>query len=92
MCLAIPGKVVEIDDSEPPFTSAIVEFGGIRRRVNLACVLDASEGDYVLVHAGVAISRIDAAEAERVLESLSQLDLDDDLTGPSDANGATKPR
>jgi hydrogenase expression/formation protein HypC len=77
MCLAIPGLIVEIENAPPPFTSGVVEFGGVRRQVSLACVPEASKGDYVLVHAGVAISRIDAAEAAKVLAALEQLDLDE---------------
>ena len=57
--------------------SAIVEFGGVRREVSMACVPDAAEGDYVMVHAGIAISRVDADEAARVLETLRELDLDE---------------
>jgi hydrogenase expression/formation protein HypC len=72
--------VLDVDDVEPPFTSAIVEFGGVRRRVSLACVPEARHGEYVLVHAGVAISRINAAEAAKVLSALEQLDLDDETT------------
>ena len=78
MCLAIPGKVVEIVEKQAPFTSGVVEFAGVKRRVNLACVPDAREGDYVLVHAGVAITCIDEAEAARVLEALKDLELDDE--------------
>jgi hydrogenase expression/formation protein HypC len=70
--------VVEIVVVQPPFTAAIVEFGAVRRRVSLACVPEAKQGDYVLVHAGVAISRIDAAEAAKVLEALEQLDLQEE--------------
>jgi hydrogenase expression/formation protein HypC len=70
--------VTEIVVAEPPFTAAMVEFGGVRRRVSLACVPEVKQGDYVLVHAGVAISRIDAAEAAKVLEALEQLDLQDE--------------
>jgi len=79
MCLAIPGQVVEMLDAEPPFTAALVEFAGVRRQVSLACVPEASKGDYVLVHAGVAISRINADEAAKVLAALEELDLDDDF-------------
>jgi hydrogenase expression/formation protein HypC len=79
MCLAIPGQVVEILDTEPPFAAALVEFAGVRRHVNLACVPEAAKGDYVLVHAGVAISRINAHEAAIVLAALEQLDLEDDF-------------
>jgi hydrogenase expression/formation protein HypC len=78
MCLAIPGLVVETDSEAPPFTSAVVQFDGVHRRVSLACVPEATQGDYVLVHAGVAISRINAAEAEKVLETLAQLGLNEE--------------
>lgn len=76
MCLAVPGRIVERLEGQPPFASAVVEFGGIRRQVSIACVPDATEGDYVMVHAGIAISRVDADEAARVLEALEQLELD----------------
>jgi hydrogenase expression/formation protein HypC len=77
MCLAVPGKIVELRGSEPPFASAIVDFGGIRREVSVACVPEAAEGDFVMVHAGIAISRVDADEAARVLDVLRELDLDE---------------
>lgn len=77
MCLAVPGKIVELRQSEPPFASAVVEFGGVRRSVSVACVPDAAEGDYVMVHAGIAISRVNADEAARVLDTLRELDLDE---------------
>jgi hydrogenase expression/formation protein HypC len=92
MCLAVPGLVIEIMDAEPPFNSALVEFAGVRRRVNLACVPDAVAGDYVLVHAGVAICRIDAAEAAKVLQDLEQLDLAEEVPEPSDTMLVQKPR
>jgi hydrogenase expression/formation protein HypC len=79
MCLAIPGKVVQLLDAEPPFAAGVVEFGGVRRQVSLACVPEALPGDYVLVHAGVAISRINAAEAAKVLAALEELDLDEEF-------------
>lgn len=78
MCLAVPGKLVHWIERRPPFSTATVEFGGVRREVNMACVPEAGAGDYVLVHAGIAISRIDAAEAERVLNTLAELGLDDE--------------
>ena len=77
MCLALPGKIVELRETAPPFASAIVEFGGVRREVSVACVPEANEGDYVMVHAGIAISRVNADEAARVLETLRELDLDE---------------
>jgi len=77
MCLAVPGKIVQLMEAAPPFSSAIVEFGGVRREVSVACVPEASEGDYVMVHAGIAISRVNAEEAARVLQTLEELDLDE---------------
>lgn len=77
MCLAVPGRVTDWLERESPFQSANVEFGGVRRVVGMECVPQAEVGDYVLVHAGIAISRIDAEEAANVLEILRQLELDD---------------
>jgi hydrogenase expression/formation protein HypC len=92
MCLAIPGKVVERLDGEPPFAAAVVEFGGVRRQVCLACVPEASCGDYVLVHAGIAISRINAAEAAKVMAALEELDLNDEFPEQPHADRSHKPR
>jgi hydrogenase expression/formation protein HypC len=75
MCLAIPGRVVEWLDGAPPFRQATIEFGETRRAVSMECVPEAVTGDYVLVHAGIAISRIDAEEAQRVMELLEELEL-----------------
>jgi hydrogenase expression/formation protein HypC len=75
MCLAVPGKVVEWIEREQPFAAAAVEFGGVRRQVSMACVPDAECGDFVLVHAGIAITRIDPIEAARVLQMLAELEL-----------------
>ena len=72
MCLGIPGLVVERQESGDELASAVVEFAGIRRRVCLACVPEAGAGDYVIVHAGIAISRIDPAEAGRVFAFLEE--------------------
>jgi hydrogenase expression/formation protein HypC len=77
MCLGIPGKVVRWVDRSLPFAQAEIEFDGIRRSCSMACVPEANEGDYVIVHAGIAITRIDPAEAERVLAELRSLDDDD---------------
>lgn len=70
MCLGIPGKVVRWLERREPFAQAEIEFGGIRRACHMACVPDAEVGDYVIVHAGVAICRIDADEARRTLAEL----------------------
>ena len=66
MCLAIPGKIVSIDRNVPGLKMAAVDFGGLSRKVCVEWV-DAGVGDYVLAHAGMAISRVDADEAEQTL-------------------------
>ncbi|MEX0704110.1 MAG: HypC/HybG/HupF family hydrogenase formation chaperone [Planctomycetales bacterium] len=81
MCLAVPGCVIEWLERDLPFAAATVEFAGVRRRVSMACIPEALPGDYVLVHAGVAISLIDAAEAGRVLATLAELALDEAVEG-----------
>jgi hydrogenase expression/formation protein HypC len=74
MCLAVPGKVVEIlDAGDIAFRRAKVDFGGIRKEINLAYTPEAEVGKYVLVHVGFAISVIDEAEAQRVFEYLKQM-------------------
>ena len=72
MCLAVPGRVVEVRDGED-LRSARVDFGGVVREASLAFVPEAREGDYVLVHVGFAISRIDEAAARRTFETLAAL-------------------
>jgi len=75
MCLAVPGRVLSIE--EGTLATARVAFGGIVKNVCIAYVPEASVGDYVLVHVGFAISRIDEAEAARMLGYLAELgDLD----------------
>jgi len=72
MCLAIPGKIIEIADDGPLVRSGTVSFGGISRTVNLSTVPKAGVGDYVLVHAGLAISLVDPVEAAKTLELIAQ--------------------
>jgi len=75
MCLGIPGKVIEIrDDGVLP--TGIVDFGGIRKEACLLYATDAAVGDYVIVHVGFAISRVDEAEARRTLEVLHAMGED----------------
>nr|WP_129732964.1 HypC/HybG/HupF family hydrogenase formation chaperone [Parabacteroides goldsteinii] len=73
MCLAIPGKIINIDRSEPDLTMAKVDFSGIMKDICIQWV-DVSEGDYILAHAGMAISVVDAREAEETLEDLKKLE------------------
>ncbi len=71
MCLAVPGKIVEIVDAENQI--AKVEVGGVRRNVNTALINDTRLGDYVLIHVGFAMSKIDEREAEETLRLLHEL-------------------
>jgi hydrogenase expression/formation protein HypC len=73
MCLAIPGKLVQWLDRDPIMARGLVEFGGVQRECHLACVPEAIEGEYLIVHAGVAISRVQPEEAERMLQELAAL-------------------
>ena len=79
MCLAVPGKIVEVTDSDPVIRQGAVEFGGITKKINLSLVPEAGVGDYVLVHVGLAISKVDEAEARRVFEYLREIDGLDEL-------------
>jgi hydrogenase expression/formation protein HypC len=77
MCLAIPGKLLDIQGTDPLERSGRVSFGGIVKEVSLACAPEARPGDFVLVHVGVAIGVVDAREAEetfRYLRAMGELD------------------
>lgn len=73
MCLAIPGKVMEIREGDPLARSGRVAFGGILKDINLSCVPEAGVGDYVIVHVGMAISTMDEQEALQVFAYLEQI-------------------
>lgn len=73
MCLAIPGKIVELMQDEPLARLGKVDFGGAVKAINLSLVPEARAGDYVLVHVGVAIGRVDEREALRVFEYLREI-------------------
>jgi hydrogenase expression/formation protein HypC len=79
MCLAVPGKIASIESTDPILRSGRVNFGGIVKVINLSCVPDARVGDYVLVHAGMAISTVDEGEAEQVFSYLRQMGELEDL-------------
>ena len=75
MCLGVPGQIVEIVDTDSLL--AIADIAGVRRRINLACIVDddhpieACVGDWVLIHVGFALARIDEAEAAETLRLLT---------------------
>ncbi|MEB3310763.1 MAG: HypC/HybG/HupF family hydrogenase formation chaperone [Snowella sp.] len=83
MCLGIPGQITEILD--PALQLAIVEVSGVQRPVNVACIVDETHpieaclGDWVLVHVGFALNRLDPLEAQETLQLLAQLTVSDEL-------------
>jgi hydrogenase expression/formation protein HypC len=86
MCLAIPGKVQEIDRASTPVMGN-VDFGGITKRVCLEWLPEIAVGDYVIVHVGFAISKVDEKEALETLELFKQLD---DISRELDGDGEEK--
>ena len=85
MCLAVPGKILNIEGSDPLLRSGKVDFAGVVREVNLSCVPEAGIGDYVLVHVGFAIGTIDEQEAQQVFEYLRQIG---ELAEPAEEPGS----
>lgn len=82
MCLAVPGKILSIDDSNGELMKmGRVNFGGIVKEVNLAYTPEAKIGDYVIVHVGFALNTVDESEAMKVFEYLKEIEGLDELTG-----------
>lgn len=69
MCLAVPARITELRSQD----SAIVDLGGVRKEISLALVENVAVGDYVIVHVGFALQKLDADEAERTLALFAQL-------------------
>lgn len=74
MCLAIPGKIESISGDDPLTRMGKVNFGGVLKDACLAYVPEAEVGDYVIVHVGFALSRLDEEEANKVFDYLRQMD------------------
>ncbi|MEJ1972319.1 MAG: HypC/HybG/HupF family hydrogenase formation chaperone [Lacunisphaera sp.] len=91
MCLAVPGKVLEIVGDDPLLRSAKVSFAGVIKLVSLTCTPEARVGDFVLVHVGVAISVVDAAEAATTYAYLKAMGDLDGLEIPPDAIDRPRP-
>ncbi|MBN2330126.1 MAG: HypC/HybG/HupF family hydrogenase formation chaperone [Candidatus Omnitrophica bacterium] len=85
MCLGIPGKVVHITGDDPLYRMGKVDFGGIQKEISLAYAPEAQLNDYVIVHAGFAISVVDEDEAMQVFEYLKEMG---ELTELEDAPAA----
>jgi hydrogenase expression/formation protein HypC len=73
MCLAIPGKVETISGDDPVVRMGRINFGGVIKEASLAYVPEVRVGDYVVVHVGFALSKVDPEEAQRVFEYLKQI-------------------
>ena len=69
MCLAIPARVVEMPDED----TAIVDLGGVKKAISLALIEDVSIGDYVIVHVGFALNKLNAEEAEKTLAIFAEM-------------------
>lgn len=70
MCLAVPMKIQEIDSE-----GGIAEYGDVRRRINISLVENPAIGDYVIVHAGFAIEKLDTAEAEERIAMFKEIEM-----------------
>jgi hydrogenase expression/formation protein HypC len=82
MCLGVPGQIVEIEENAIGMTMGTVSFGGVRKQVCLAYVPEAAVGDYVVVHVGFAISRVDEERARSVFRTLREMGGLDELDAP----------
>ena len=73
MCLAVPGKVLSIDRSDPELKMAKVDFSGIIKEISVQWLPEVKEGDYVLAHVGMALNILDEKDAEETLGLLKEL-------------------
>ncbi len=76
MCLALPARIVEL----LPDSQGLIEVGGVRKRISLELVVDTQPGDYVIVHVGYALQKLDPVEAERTLQLFAEAGLDGALS------------
>ena len=74
MCLCIPGKVLNLGEDSAGFLNGQVDFGGIKKVISLLCVPNVKIDDYVIVHAGIAISIVDEEEAQRIFQHFEEID------------------
>ena len=77
--MAIPGKIVSISGDEPLARMGKIDFGGIFKEASLAYVPEANVGDYVIVHVGFALSRVDESEASKIFEYLREMESLEEL-------------
>jgi hydrogenase expression/formation protein HypC len=81
MCLAIPGKIVELEE-EGSMRMGRIDYGGITRQACLAYIPDPRIGEYVMVHVGFAISKVDAEEAARTYQYLAEMNQLEEIAAP----------
>ena len=74
MCLAVPGKIVSIDTSNPDLRMAKVSFGGVIKEICVQWLPEAGIGDYILAHVGMALNKLDEEEARLSLEAFAEMD------------------
>lgn len=91
MCLAIPGKVLEIAESAEGVRMGRANFGGIVKQICLEYTPDVAPGDYVLVHVGFALGKVDEEEALRTYKLLEEIGALDELTGAESGSPASCP-
>jgi hydrogenase expression/formation protein HypC len=78
MCLAVPGKVISIDESNPELRMAKVNFGGVNKNICIQWVPDVKVGEYILAHVGFALNKVDEKDAEETIKILREMgDLDE---------------
>jgi hydrogenase expression/formation protein HypC len=91
MCLGVPGRIERIDAGPGGMSMGIVSFGGIRKEVCLAYVPEAGIGDFVVVHVGFAISKVDESEADRMMATLHEMGELEELGSPRPAGESGAP-
>ena len=78
MCLAVPGKVISIDESNPELRMAKVNFGGVNKNICIQWLPDVKIGEYVLAHVGFALNKVDEKDAEETIKILREMgDIDE---------------
>ena len=82
MCLAVPGKIVSVSGDDPLERVGKIDFSGILKEASLAYVPEAKVGDYVIVHVGFALSKVDEDEAQKIFEYLKKMDKLAELEEP----------
>ena len=81
MCLAVPGKVISIDESNPELRMAKVNFGGVNKNICIQWLPDVKIGEYVLAHVGFALNKVDEKDAEETIKILREMGDIDEIPG-----------